>query len=121
MGDWKPDQPCKAGKGSFIQKLKQDARVDVGTIPAGINNAYVKLDSVEDVDTEMWAQNGEKNVAVIAWRTGIINSATKASTNYAGAKITYSGYNGIPGKDGKINLGHEDIRLTGKATKPLVM
>merc|ERR1719267_132065 len=122
--EWNDKHGCKAGSGSFTKKLKQDDRVVVGTIPAGVTDAWVKLRTDKDVDTELWDKSkkyNEKEVAIVAWRTGKINSATQASIKYAGAKVTYSGYNGIASKDGTLNFGHEDIRLTGTSDVDLEM
>lgn len=81
----------------------------------------MKLRTDKDVDTELWDKSGTKEVAIVAWRHGKINSATAASIKYAGAKVSYSGYNGIASKDGTLNFGHEDIKITGKANVPFVM
>merc|ERR1711959_709331 len=106
-------KPCKGGKGSFTKKMKQNERVTVGVIPANTNNVVVKLRTDKDVDAELWTANGKREIAIVAWMVGKINSPTKASIKYAGAQINYSGYNGIPNKNG-MNFGHEDIGIKGQ-------
>merc|ERR1711959_114413 len=106
-------KPCKGGKGSFTKKMKQNERVTVGVIPANTNNVVVKLRTDKDVDAELWTANGKREIAIVAWMVGKINSPTKASIKYAGAQINYSGYNGITNKNG-MNFGHEDIGIKGQ-------
>merc|ERR1711924_403132 len=57
---WDDQHPCKAGKGHFVKKLKQDERVTVGVVPAGIKNPYIKLRSDKDLDTELWDTSAAK-------------------------------------------------------------
>merc|ERR1711861_89514 len=106
-------KPCKGGKGSFVRKMKQNERVTVGLIPAETNNVLVKLRTDKDVDAEVWTANGKREIAIVAWMVGKINSPTKASIKFAGAQINYSGYNGITNKNG-MNFGHEDIGIKGQ-------
>merc|ERR1711934_790282 len=106
-------KPCKGGKGSFTRKMKQNERVTVGLIPAETNNVLVKLRTEKDVDAELWTANGKREIAIVAWMVGKINSPTKASIKFAGARINYSGYNGITNKNG-MNFGHEDIGIKGQ-------
>merc|ERR1711988_1642664 len=106
-------KPCKGGKGSFTRKMKQNERVTVGLIPAETNNVLVKLRTDKDVDAELWTANGKREIAIVAWMVGKINSPTKASIKFAGAQINYSGYNGITNKNG-MNFGHEDIGIKGQ-------
>merc|ERR1711990_1419633 len=114
-------KPCKGGKGNFRMKLKQDQRVVVGKIPANMKDVWVKLRTDKDVDTELWTANGKREIAIVAWRVGKINSPTAASIKYAGGLIKYSGYNGIKSKNGALNFGHEDIQIVGKAKVPFEM
>jgi hypothetical protein len=106
-------KPCKGGKGSFTRKMKQNERVTVGLIPAETNNVLVKLRTEKDVDAELWTANGKREIAIVAWMVGKINSPTKASIKFAGGQIDYSGYNGITNKNG-MNFGHEDIGIKGQ-------
>merc|ERR1711988_1424475 len=108
--------PCHGGKGKFSQHIKMNEKVVIGTIPAGQNNVEIYLKSPKDVDVELW----DKKVGVIAWNGGRIDSAVLAKTDYKGAAVTYSGYNGVT-RNGKMNLGHEFIKIKGKASVPLVM
>merc|ERR1711861_99519 len=88
-------KPCKGGKGSFVRKMKQNARAVVGKIPPNMHNVLIKLRTDKDVDAELWTHNGKREIAIVAWQVGKINSPTKAEIQYAGGKIEYSGYNGI--------------------------
>merc|ERR1711988_715713 len=106
-------KPCNGGKGSFTRKMKQNERVTVGLIPAETNNVLVKLRTDKDVDAELWTANGKREIAIVAWMVGMINSPTKASIKFAGAQINYSGYDGITNKNG-MNFGHEDIGIKGQ-------
>merc|ERR1711981_1082085 len=113
--------PCKGGRGSFTMNLKQDQRVGIGVIPANMNNVWVKLRTDKDVDTELWTGEGDRELAIVAWEVGKINSPTAASIKYEGGTIKYSGYNGINGKDGSLNFGHEDIQVVGKSRASFTM
>merc|ERR1712188_348892 len=114
-------KPCKGGKGDFRMKLKQDQSVVVGKIPANMKDVWVKLRTDRDVDTELWTANGKREIAIVAWRVGKIDSPTAASIKYAGGTIKYSGYNGIASKNGALNFGHEDIKIVGKSKSAFVM
>merc|ERR1711990_380605 len=114
-------KPCKGGKGNFRMKLKQDQRVVVGKIPANMKDVWVKLRTDKDVDTELWTADGKREIAIVAWRVGKINSPSAASIKYAGGTIKYSGYNGIASKNGALNFGHEDIQIVGKSTSSFMM
>merc|ERR1711988_1021404 len=84
-------------------------------------NIWVKLRTDKDVDTELWTANGKREMAIVAWRVGKIDSPTAASIKYAGGTIKYSGYNGIASKNGALNFGHEDIQIVGKSTSSFMM
>merc|ERR1712054_232401 len=114
-------QPCKGGKGNFRMKLKQDQRVVVGKIPANMKDVSVKLRTDRDVDTELWTADGKREIAIVAWRVGKIDSPSAASIKYAGGTIKYSGYNGIASKNGALNFGHEDIEIVGKSKSAFTM
>merc|ERR1711907_442474 len=114
-------KPCKGGKGNFRMKLKQDQRVVVGKIPASMKDVWVKLRTDKDVDTELWTADGKREIAIVAWRVGKIDSPSAASIKYAGGTIRYSGYNGIASKNGALNFGHEDIEIVGKSKSAFTM
>merc|ERR1712188_227886 len=114
-------KPCKGGKGDFRMKLKQDQRVVVGKIPANMKDVWVKLRTDKDVDTELWTADGKREIAIVAWRVGKIDSPSAASIKYAGGTIKYSGYNGIASKNGALNFGHEDIEIVGKSKSAFTM
>merc|ERR1712100_987468 len=128
----KKPNPCLGGKGTFLKKLKENQQITLGEIPAHMANVEVNLRTDKDVDTELWApggnhtkgkkkKEGAKEIAIIAWRVGKINSPNARSIKYKGATIYYSGYNGIPSKDGTLNFGHEDIKIKGSSTSPFVV
>lgn len=103
-----------SGNGSFQQQIVKDAIVEIGSIPTGINNLIIQLESPKDVDIQLYdADNG---TAIIAWPNGRLNGSTTESINYEGMEIEWSGYNG----DG-TNLGHEYIKITGETSKNLTM
>lgn len=109
--DW--GSPCRAGTGTFTQPIEKDAVVTVGTIPAGRVGVEIKLTSPEDVDIQLFDEDGTK---VVQWPDGVLNGADQQSKTYKGVTITWSGYNG----DGS-NLGHEFIRLEGETANTFVM
>jgi len=113
-------KPCKGGNRSFTKEMKHNERVNVGLIPANTNNVLVKLRTDKDVDAELWTANGKREIAIVAWMIGKINSPTKASIQFNGARIHYSGYNGITSKNG-MNFGHEDIGIKGKCSTGFMM
>merc|ERR1711981_309618 len=117
--NFKSGKPCSGGKGSFTKKLVLNEKVVVGHIPANQYNVKIQLRTSSDVDTELWEKKRE--VAIVAWRWGKIDSATQASIKYAGSTVKYSGYMGIKSKNGAFNFGHEDIEIDGKAKVPFTM
>jgi len=112
--------PCKGGQGSFTKKMKHNQRVNVGQIPAMTKNVEIKLRTDKDVDAELWTYNGKREIAIVAWNIGKIDSPTKANIEYNGATINYSGYNGITTKTG-MNFGHEDIGIKGQCKSGFTM
>lgn len=110
--DW--GSACRAGSGSFTQPIAKDAVVTVGKIPAGRVGVMIKLTSPEDVDIQLFDEDGD--VAVVQWPDGLLKGAGEQTTTYKGVTITWSGYNG----DGQ-NLGHEYIKLEGETPTTFVM
>ncbi|MFW5444596.1 MAG: CAP domain-containing protein [Methylococcaceae bacterium] len=103
-----------SGNGSFQQQIIQNAVVEIGSIPTGVNNLNIQLESPKDVDIQLYdADNG---MAIIAWPNGLLNSSTTESINYEGMEIEWSGYRG----DG-TNFGHEYIKISGETTRNLTM
>jgi len=112
--------PCKGGKGKFTMKLKHNQRVNVGLIPANQYNVKIQLRTDKDVDAELWTAPQKREIAIVAWMVGKINSPTKASIKWGGGTINYSGYNGITNHKG-MNFGHEDISIDGKVNHAFMM
>merc|ERR1711959_263471 len=112
--------PCKGGQGSFTKKMKHNQRVNVGQIPAMTKNVEIQLRTDKDVDAELWTYNGKREIAIVAWNIGKIDSPTKANIQFNGATINYSGYNGITTKSG-MNFGHEDIGIKGQCKSGFTM
>lgn len=103
------------GEGEFSQTIKQDATVEVGTIPVGMVNVEVELETPyywEDVDVQLW----DGNTKIVHWPDGLLSGNTAESIEYKGATIEYSGYNGIGG-----HLGHESIKVTGQVPSTLTV
>merc|ERR1711964_199824 len=106
--------------GKFTMKLKLNQRVSVGLIPKNQFNVKIQLRTDKDVDAELWTAGGKREIAIVAWMVGKINSPTKASIHWGGGLISYSGYNGITDKNG-MNFGHEDISIKGKVNSAFMM
>lgn len=116
---------CDAGSGNFNLDLK-DARktVTVGTIPKGVYNVRVYLDSDSDVDVTLYDMDDKElykdGKAVVAWcstskdpncNIGLLKGSGKGETTYHGMKVNYSGYGGDGGK------GKEYITIEGETTR----
>merc|ERR1712072_218139 len=121
---------CKGGKGTFKKAMKKGGRATVGVIPAHQNNVKVYLNSVEDVDLEVWGPLGK--IALVAFSckgmnmnhktpTACLDAGDKATIKYAGATITYSGWNGQMGKHGYHETGNEYIKISGKSAVALTI
>ncbi|MDX1451678.1 MAG: DUF6792 domain-containing protein [Oleiphilaceae bacterium] len=106
--------PARSGSGTFQQNINQNAVVEVGELPAGLNNVEIALISDKDVDIQLFDK--ETGTKIVQWPDGLLNGAGKATTEYGNLVIEYSGYNG----DGS-NYGHEYIKIIGKLDRPLVM
>jgi len=107
---------CDGGTGSFGQAIERNAKVTVGTIPAGKANVRVDLKSPVDVDVQLVdAATGDE---IVAWPSGLLNGPTEQSVQYHGVLVKYSGYNGGQ-KSGA--LGNEWIELVGTTDRDLVM
>jgi hypothetical protein len=119
---WSGGSDCQipdTGGGSFQQPIVKDAIVEVGDIPPGVNNLYIRLNSDKDVDIQLYDK--DDGTAIVKWayysnEAGILNDCCKDSTNYQGMTIEWSGYNG----DG-TGLGNEYIKITGETTRNLTM
>lgn len=127
---------CCTGRGlcggSFEQVILQRQIINVGEIPAGKLDVFIRLSSTEDVDIQIYdletvnAPFPEGN-AVVAWcgtpgcNKGVLSNHTEGTVTYpvTGARqnvYTYSGYNGVGG-----DLGQEFIRISGQTQRPLMM
>jgi len=85
----------------------------VGDIPKDISNLTINLTSKEDIDIQLYDENG---IAIIQWPNGILNDKNMQVVDYHGMHIEWSGYNGVDGK-----TGHEYIKITPKTTEKLSM
>ena len=107
-----------SGSGSFEQQIVHyggdyDNDITVGTIPQGIKNLKVTLQSDRDVDIRIYGNNNEK---VVHWPNGILHASGQETKAYKGINVTYSGYNGIGG-----SKGHESIEVDGYTPTAMTM
>ena len=109
--DW--GDRCEAGSGSFSQRIERNTIVEVGTIPTGMVNVAISLQSTEDVDLQLYAADG---AALVRWPDGRLNGPGEQRLVLGELTIVYSGYNGVAGA-----RGHESIRVEGKTTSPLTI
>lgn len=112
---WDASTTCnEIGDGAFSQYIPYDDTILVGDIPAGKSNVVIDLGARfgNDVDVQLW----DGNVPLIAWPNGLLSSAGPAEIEYNGARIVYSGYNGING-----DYGHETIEIYGEVPFDLSM
>ncbi len=109
---------CEGGSGEFEQQINNydgdfENAITVGTIPKGLEDVYISLNSDEDVDIRLYDENGAK---IVHWPYGLLHSSGENSTTYNDVTVSYSGYNG----DG-IELGHEYIRISGTTQNNFTM
>jgi len=112
---WTGKEGCgvESGSGTFEQDIARQAITTVGEIPKNISNLEVKLISDNDIDIQLY---GEDGIAIVKWPHGLMSGANKQSIVYHGMTIEWSGYNG----DG-TGKGHEYIKVTPKTTEKLTM
>ena len=103
----------KNGSGHFKQKIKYKEITVVGHIPKNIKNLEVNLTSNNDIDIQLY---GEDGTAIVKWPDGLLNGVNKQNITYHGMSIEWSGYDGVDGQK-----GHEYIKITGKTTEKLTM
>jgi hypothetical protein len=104
------------GSGSFEQQIDLAAVVDVGEIPAGLENISVTLTSPEDVDIQLFDQTNDYKV--IGYPDGRFNEHDEEHWTYEGNDIEYSGYEGDQTITG---WGHEWIRITNISNRAFFM
>jgi hypothetical protein len=114
--DYSWDTVDTSGSGSFEQLIEENLIVNVGEIPAGLNDVFIQLVSNKDVDIQLYDKT--TGDAIIAWPEGILSGDKEQSTSYHDVLINWSGYNGGQTND---TLGNEYIRLSGKTNRPFVM
>lgn len=125
--DW--GDGCAGGSGTFEQALPTAGEtVTIGEISPGKWNLLIKLESLKDVDVQLFDKSdegcdgGEKAIIAYSETSGCSkgtlgnNDGTSESTTYKGMSISYSGYYGVDGK-----VGFEYIKLEGVVTSTLVM
>lgn len=95
------------GSGTFTQAIAKFATVTVFTLPAGIEDIYIQLNSAEDIDLDIYDGT-----------TGIVNGqyASFQKISYANLSIEYSGYNGEQRSDA---MGQEYIYIAGALPREL--
>ena len=114
---WTGKEGCvalKSGSGHFTQDVQQNSTTLVGNIPANINNVEIYLTSENDIDIQLY---GEDGTAIVSWKPkGLLSGSSEASLVYHDMNITWSGYSGTHG-----HPGNEYIKITGNTSEPLVM
>jgi len=106
--------PSDSGTGTFQQTILNKATNLVGTIPPNVENIEINLTSVNDLDIQLYAQDG---TAIARWKpAGLMAGSNKQSIIYNDMNITWSGYNGTGGQQ-----GHEYIAIEGNTTQMLIM
>ena len=106
--------PVSSGEGNFTQDIVQAHTSLVGTIPPNVNDVRINLTSENDLDIQLYGQEG---TAIVSWNpTGLLSGAGQESITYHGMHIEWSGYNGVDGKK-----GNEYIKITGITSEMLVM
>ena len=90
--------PTTSGTGTFAQPILNKATNLVGTIPPNVENVEINLTSANDLDIQLYAQDG---TAIARWKpAGLMAGATQQSVIYHDMNITWSGYNGVTIKKG---------------------
>lgn len=115
-----PEGGAKMGGGTFEQYVPPRGVIDVpGDIPAGIKNLYVELNADDvSVDIDIQLYDIDNNQPLVGWNIGaLIDSGSRASADYNGVSLEYSGYNGVVCGD----RGHEYIKITGTTKNKLRM
>ena len=114
--------------GTFSMDVKKDGVVDVGTIPRGKKNLWVRLYAQTDVDIQLYDTEDRSKFsqgkAIVGYCEGNCNKGllgnnddgSEESAEYKGLIYEYSGYNG----DGKA-YGNEYLRVVGKSNTKLAM
>lgn len=114
---WTGKENCVSkenGSGAFSQSIEKEGTTLVGTIPKGIKNLNITLESSSDIDIQLYGKDG---LAIASWKPrGLMSGAGKQTVLYHDMQIEWSGYNGTHGQ-----VGHEYITVTPKATEMLTM
>ncbi len=113
------------GQGQFHQTLEEKVLVDIGEIPAGLNNIDIRLSSIKDLDIQLIDKATGKKI--VEWPNGLLNGAFPDGIEYQGLDYTWSGYAGdCPTYDKNVvpegcSYGNEYITITGTTNTTLVM
>jgi hypothetical protein len=115
--------------GTFSMDVRKDSVVDVGIIPRGKKNLWVRLYAHADVDIQLYDTEDNSTFsegkAIIGYcdtlncNKGLLGNnddGSEESTTYKGLKYDYSGYYG----DGESH-GNEYLRVVGKSNTELAM
>jgi len=106
--------PPNSGSGNFQHNIKKNDITLVGQIPKNINNVKINLTSEEDIDIQLF---GEDGTAIARWKpAGLMSGANEQNIEYHNMRITWSGYDGTNG-----NKGDEYINIEGNTTEVLTM
>lgn len=130
---------CKPDSGFFFRTLPNEKEtIDIGIIPKGKLDVYVKLKSDKDLDIQLYDTTAtdefDEGRAIVAWCAApsscnygieaLMQTNTGGEVEYlspnAGKtmKIAYSGFAPDPALE---NNGEEYIRITGETTVPLML
>jgi hypothetical protein len=103
-----------SGEGNFTQNIETNMTTLVGTIPPNVNNVHINLTSNNDIDIQLY---GEDGTAIVSWKPkGLLSQDSMQSIIYHDMNITWSGYLGVDGK-----AGNEYIKITPQTTELLIM
>ncbi len=104
----------ETGGDTFQQQILNQDVIDIGDIPPGVNDLFIKLISGKDVDIQLYDK--DDGTKIVAWPDGVLNGASTQSTNYQDMTIEWSGYSGDA-----TSPGNEYIKISGKSTRNLTM
>lgn len=109
-------ETSSSGSGFFMQNITRGESAEIGKLPAGLSDVYIRLESPGDIDIQLF----DGKTPLIGWDdSSILGAYSGFSTNqYAGVEIQYSGYNG---EQREGTFGYEYIFLRGTLTKSVTL
>ena len=114
--------------GTFTLDIEKNSVVNIGTIPRGKKNIWVRLYAHADLDIQLYDTEDNsthsEGKAIVGYcsekqcNKGLLgnNDGSEEAAQYKGLTYEYSGYNG----DGK-SLGNEYLRVNGVSNTELSM